>query len=293
MRLIVGYPAGGSSDTLARMLADKLREDLGTVVLVENRPGAGGKIAADYVRQQPGDGSTLLMANSHMMVMLPLTSRSTKYNSASDFKPVGRLTTFYEAIALPASSTATSVTQWLEAARNDSKLGSFGVPAAGSLSQFLGYRLGTEAKVNLLPVPYKGAAPLVTDLLGGQIAAGIVPVLDVAPHSAAGKLKVIAVNGSKRAELLPNVPTLKELGVAGFEDLEWTAVLAPASTPNAIVQRVNAAMNKALASAEFKQRLPQLGMEPAPSTPEQLGRTIASDLTQWSPTIKASGFTAD
>jgi tripartite-type tricarboxylate transporter receptor subunit TctC len=293
VRLIVGYPAGGSSDVLARMLADKLREELGTTVLVENRPGAGGKIAAEYVRQQPGDGATLLVANSHMMVMLPLTSTSTKYNPASDFKPVGRLTTFYEAIALPALSSAGNVTQWLEAARKDNNLGSFGVPAAGSVSHFLGYRLGLQAKVNLLPVPYKGAAPVVTDLLGGQIAAGIVPVLDVAPHSATGKVKVIAVNGPKRAELLPNVPTLKELGVVGFDDLEWTAVLAPASTPNAIVQRLNAAINKALESAEFKQRLPQLGMEAAPSTPEQLGRTIASDLAQWSPAVKASGFTAD
>ena len=293
IRLIVGYPAGGSSDALARMIADKLRDELGSTVIVDNRPGAGGQIAADYVRQQPGDGTTFLVANSHMMVMMPLTTKSVKYKPTTDFKPVGRLTTFYLAIALPATSSASTVAQWLEVARKDAKAGSYGVPAPGSVSHFLGYRLGTDAKVNLLPVPYKGAAPLVQDLLGGQIAAGIVPVLDVAPHSAAGKLKVIAVNGSKRAQLLPNVPTLKELGVAGFDGLEWTALLAPASTPQSVVDRVNAALNKVLADNDIKQRLLQLGMEAAPDSPEELGRVIASDLSHWAPIVKASGFTAD
>jgi tripartite-type tricarboxylate transporter receptor subunit TctC len=292
LRLVVGYAAGGSSDTIARMLADHLKDDLRTTVIVDNRPGAGGQIAAEYVRQQPADGGTLLFANSHMMVMLPLTSRAPRY-SAAQFKPIGRVTTFYEAIAVPSSSTATTVTQWLDGARKDAKLASFGIPAAGSVSHFLGYRLGLDAKVDLLPVPYKGAAPLVSDLLGGQIAAGIVPVLDVAAHSATGKLKVIAVNGPKRTALLPNVPTLKELGVAGFDDLEWTALLAPSATPNGIVQRVNASVNKALATPEFKQRLAQLGMEPAPGSPDDLGRAIAADLAQWTPVVKASGFTAE
>lgn len=293
IRIVVGYSAGGSSDTLARVLADKLRDDLGTNVIVDNRPGAGGQLAAEYVRQQPGDGSTLLFANSHMMVMLPLTTKSARYSPSSDFKPIARVTTFYEAIALPASSSATSVAQWLESARKDGKLASFGVPAAGSVSHFLGYRLGQGAKVDLIPVPYKGGAPLVNDLLGGQIAAGIVPVLDVAQYSAAGKLKVIAVNGPKRTPLLPNVPTLKELGIAGFEDLEWTALLAPASTPAAVVQRINLSVNKALASADVKQRLVQFAMEAAPGTPEDLAHAITSDLAAWSPTVKASGFTAD
>jgi tripartite-type tricarboxylate transporter receptor subunit TctC len=293
VRLIVGYPAGGSSDALARMLADKLRDELGGTFIVDNRPGAGGQIAADYVRQQPGDGTTFLIANSHMMVMMPLTTKSVKYKPMADFKPVGRLTTFYEAIALPATSSASTVAQWLELARKDATAGSFGVPASGSVSHFLGYRLGTDAKVSLLLIPYKGAAPLVQDLLGGQIAAGIVPVLDVAPHSAAGKLKVVAVNGSKRAQLLPNIPTLKELGVNGFEGLEWTALLAPASAPREVIDRMNAALNKALAGSDMKTRLLQLGMEAAPDRPEELGRMIASDLAYWAPIVKASGFTAD
>jgi tripartite-type tricarboxylate transporter receptor subunit TctC len=293
LRLVVGYPAGGSSDALARMLAEKLREDLGGTVLVENRAGAGGQIAADFVRQSPADGATILVANTHMMVMLPLTSKAVKYNPVTDFKPVGRITSFYSAIAVPAASSATTVKQWLDAVRNDPKLGNFGVPAAGSVAHFLGYRLGLDAKTSLLPVPYKGAAPLVQDLLGGQIAAGIVPVLDVAPHHAAGKLKVLAVNGSKRAQLLPNVPTLKELGVAGFDSLEWTALLAPAATPKPVLDRLNAALNKALADKDLQQRLLQLGMEAAPSSPDELNQLISGDLGRWSPVVKASGFTTD
>lgn len=293
LRLVVGYPAGGSSDALARMLADKLREDLGGTVLVENRPGAGGQIAAEFVRQSPADGSTILVANAHMMVMLPLTSKAVKYNPVTDFKPVGRITSFYLAVAVPTASSASTVTQWLDGARKDPKLGNFGVPAAGSVAHFLGYRLGLDAKVNMLPVPYKGAAPLVQDLLGAQIASGIVPVLDVAPHQAAGKLKVLAVNGPKRAQLLPNVPTLKELGVAGFDALEWTALLAPAATPTPVVDRLNAALNKALADKDLQQRLIQLGMEAAPSSPDELSQLITGDLGRWGPVVKASGFTTD
>jgi len=293
LRLVVGYPAGGSSDALARMLADKLREDVGTTVLVENRPGAGGQIAADFVRQAPADGSTILVANSHMMVMLPLTSKSTKYNSVTDFKPIGRITSFYNAIAVPVSSPVTSVAQWLDAARKDPAQGNFGVPAAGSLAQFIGFRLGQDTKTSLLPVPYKGAAPVVQDLLGGQVAAGIVPVLDVAPHHASGKLKVLAVNGASRAQLLPNVPTLKELGVVGFDSLEWTALLAPAATPGPVVERLNAALNKALGGKELQQRLLQLGMEAAPSSPDGLSQQISGDLERWGPVVKASGFTID
>jgi tripartite-type tricarboxylate transporter receptor subunit TctC len=293
IRLIVGYPAGGSSDTLARMVAEKLRGQLGATIIVENRPGAGGQIAADYVRQQPGDGATLLVANSHMMVMLPLTSKSTKYNPTADFMPVGRIATFYEAVTLPASASASNLTQWLDAVRKDASLGSFGVPAAGSVSHFLGYRLGLDAKMNLLPVPYKGAAPLVQDLLGKHVAAGIVPVLDGAEHSKEGKLKVIAVNGAKRAQLLPDVPTLKELGIDGFEALEWTALLAPAATPKAVVERLNTALNAVLADADIKQKLLQLGMESATGTPEEMGKIIAADVAQWEPVVKASGFTAD
>jgi len=293
IKFVVGYPAGGSSDALARMVADKLKDELGVPVIVDNRPGAGGQIAADYVRSAPGDGTTLLVANSHMMVMLPLTTKSVKYNPTQDFKPVARLTSFYEAVSLPSTVPAASIAQWLDLARKDPKAANFGVPASGSVSHFLGYRLGQDNKVGLQAIPYKGAAPLVQDLLGGQIQAGILPILDVAQHHHSGKLKVLAVNGQKRAQLLPNVPTLNELGIGGFDELEWTALLAPPATDKPVVDRLNAAVRKVLASSDIQERLLKLGMESNPSTPEELGRIIAADLVGWGPVVKSSGFTVD
>lgn len=293
IKLVVGYPAGGSSDALARMVADKLKDELGVPIIVENKPGAGGQIAADFVRAAPGDGTTLLVANSHMMVMLPLTTKSVKYNPMQDFKPVARLTSFYEAVSLPSTVPAGSIAQWLDLARTDVKVANFGVPAPGSVSHFLGYQLGRDNQVNLQAIPYKGAAPLVQDLLGGQIQAGILPILDVAQHHQSGKIKVLAVNGSKRAQLLPDVPTLKELGVKGLDELEWTALLAPSSTQKAVIDRLNAAVNKVLESSDIQERLLKLGMESSPSSPDELARLISGDLATWGPVVKSSGFTVD
>ncbi len=293
LRLIVGYPAGGSADAIARMVAERIKDELQSTVIVENKPGAGGQIAADLVRSSPADGTTFLVANSHMMVMLPLTSKTVKYNPESDFSPIGRMTSFYEAIAVPSSTPVTQINQWTDLARKDAKYRSYGVPAAGSVSQFIGYKLGADAKVTMQAIPYKGAAPLVQDLLGEQVLAGILPILDVVPHQQSGKLRVLAVNGSRRAQLLPSTPTLKELGVDGFDSLEWTALLAPPSTPKPVVDRMNGALNKVLASADIQQRLLKLGMEANPSTPDELSTLIRGDLATWGPVVKASGFTAD
>lgn len=293
LKLIVGYPAGGSADVQARTLADKLAAELGVAVVVDNRTGAGGQIAADYVRGAAPDGLTVLLANMHMMVMLPLTSKSVRYDPVKDFKAVGRIASFYEGIAVPAELPASSVQQWLDIARKDSAKASYGVPAPGSVAQFMGYRLGTEAKVPLVAAPYRGAAPLVQDLLGNQIAAGITPIADLVAYQQSGKLKVLAVNGARRAQLLPDVPTLKELGQPHFDNLEWTGLFVPAATPAATVEQLHAALNKVLANKEVQERLQKLSSEASPSTSEELAKLIADDLQRWGPVIKASGFTSE
>ncbi|MDR6854423.1 Bug family tripartite tricarboxylate transporter substrate binding protein [Variovorax guangxiensis] len=293
VKLIVGYPAGGSADVQARTLSDKLAAELGTTVVVDNRTGAGGQIAADYVRNAAPDGLTLLLANMHMMVMLPLTSKSVRYDPVKDFKAVGRIASFYEGIAVPAALPARDVKQWLDIARADPQKASYGVPAPGSVAQFMGYRLGTEAKTNLVAAPYRGAAPLVQDLLGDQIAAGILPIADLVAHQQSGKLKVLAVNGAKRAALLPEVPTLKELGQPHFDNLEWTGLFVPAGTPKPIVDQLHAALGKALADKEVQERLRKLSSDPHPSSGEELGKLIEDDLKRWGPVVKASGFTSE
>lgn len=293
LKLIVGYPAGGSADVQARTLADKLTAELGTIVVVDNRTGAGGAIAADYVRTAPADGLTVLLANMHMMVMLPLTTKSVRYDPVKDFKPVGRITSFYEGIAVPAALHARDVKQWLDIAAADPKKANYGVPAPGSVAQFIGYRLGSEAKAGLVAAPYRGAAPLVQDLLGNQISAGIMPIADLVAHQQSGKLKVLAVNGTRRAALLPDVPTLKELGQPHFDNLEWTGLFVPAGTPRPIVDQLNAALGKALANKDVQERLTKLSSDPHPSTPGELSALIADDLKRWGPVVKASGFSSE
>jgi tripartite-type tricarboxylate transporter receptor subunit TctC len=293
LKLIVGYPAGGSADVQARTLADKLAAELGTTVVVDNRTGAGGAIAADYVRTAPADGLTVLLANMHMMVMLPLTTKSVRYDPIKDFKPVGRIVSFYEGIAVPAELQARDVKQWLDIAAKDPKKANYGVPAPGSVAQFIGYRLGSDAKAGLVAAPYRGAAPLVQDLLGNQISAGIVPIADLVAHQQSGKLKVLAVNGAKRAALLPDVPTLKELGQPHFDNLEWTGLFVPAGTPRPIVDQLHAALGKALANKDVQERLLKLSSDPNPSTPEELSALIADDIKRWGPVVKASGFTSE
>jgi tripartite-type tricarboxylate transporter receptor subunit TctC len=292
VKLVVGFPAGGSADVLARILADKLKEELGVPVVVDNRAGAGGQIAADYVKGLPGDGLTILLGTTHMMVMAPLTTKTVRYQAARDFKPVARIASFYESVAVPFSSPANSVAQWLELARKDTKYASYGVPAPGSLPQFIGYQLGSVSKTSLLPVPYRGAAPVTQDLVGGQLAAGVLPIADMVQYNGT-RVKILAVNGSRRADQLPNVPTLKELGYTQFDELEWTGLFVPVSTPRATVLQLQAATAKVIGIREVHDALQKMGTEADYAPGEVLEKRIADDIALWGPVVKASGFSAE
>lgn len=291
LRLVVGFPAGGSADVLARDIAEQLKAELGVPVIVDNRAGAGGQIAADYVKTQAGDGLTVLLGTQHMLVMAPLTSRSVKY-SMQDFKAVGRIGTFNEAVAVPFTSPVTSLAQWLDAARKDPKVANYGVPAPGSVPQFIGFQLGTVTKTGLLSVPYKGTAPLTQDLLAGQIASGIAPIADVAQHHGT-RLRALAINGPTRSTRLPDVPTLRELGYTQFDTLEWTGLFAPASTSAATLNQLQAALAKAVASPALRETLLGRGTDPSFEPGAEFEKRIANDLATWGPVVKASGFSAD
>lgn len=292
LRIVVGFPPGGGADQQARLVAEKLRQELGVVVIVDNRAGAGGRLAAEYVRHAPADGQTVLFANTHMMVMVPLTSRAVRYEPLKDFSAIGGVSNSQMAIVVP-SGSATSLAAWLEEARTDPKKASYGVPSSGSVAAFIGFRLGAVASSALLPVPYRGAIPLVQDLLGGQIAAAITPTGDLIQHHKAGRLKVLAVNGAHRAPALPDVPTLSELGFPGFESLEWNGLFARAGTPDALASRLQASLLKALDSAEVREKLSKLGALPNPSAGPVLQKQMTDDWALWAPVIKASGFRSD
>lgn len=292
VKLVVGFPAGGSADVLARIMADKLKDELGVPVVVDNRAGAGGQIAADYVKSQPGDGLTVLLGTSHMMVMAPLTVKSIRYQAARDFKPVARISSFYESVSLPISSPANTVAEWLDSARKDPKFASYGVPAPGSLPQFIGYQLGLASKTSLVSVPYRGTAPLSQDLVGGQLAAGVLPIADMIQYNGT-RVKILAVNGKRRSDQLPNVPTLRELGFTQFDELEWTGFFVPANTSSAIVQQLQAATAKVIGIREVRDALLKMGTEADYAPADVLEKRIADDIAMWGPVVKASGFSAD
>lgn len=293
VRIIVGYPAGGSADAIARNMSERMAVELGTTVVVENRTGAGGQIAADYVRTSPPDGLTILLSNMHMMVTLPLTSKSVKYDPLKDFKAVGRIASFNEVISVPVAMPAKDIKQWLDVARADPSKAVYGVPSPGSLPQFMGFKMGADSKTPLLAAPYRGSAPLVQDLLGNQISAGITPISDVYPHMQSGKLRILAVNGTKRAALIPDVPTLRELGMTDFDNLEWVGFFVPPGTPAAIVAQLHTVLEKTLANKDVTANMAKLSLTPDISTPEELMRLVADDLARWAPIIKASGFTSE
>jgi tripartite-type tricarboxylate transporter receptor subunit TctC len=227
-----------------------------------------------------------------MMVMAPLTVKSIRYQAARDFKPVARIASFYESIAVPVNSPGNTLAQWLEAARKDQKYASYGVPAPGSLPQFIGYQLGAASRTSLLAVPYRGTAPLAQDLVGGQLAAGVLPIADLVQYNGT-RVKILAVNGVRRAEQLPGVPTLRELGFLQFDDLEWTGFFVPAATPRAIVLQLQAATAKVIAIREVRDALQKMGTEADYAPAEVLQKRIADDLAMWGPVVKASGFSAD
>lgn len=291
LKLVVGFPPGGSADVAARQLAERLKDELGIPVIVENKVGAGGQIAAEYVKTQPADGLTVMLGTHHMMVILPMVVASAKYDPIKDFKSVGRLATFREALAVPISSPANNVAQWLELSKTDTKAASYGVPAPGSLPQFMGYLIGQSANVKVLPVPYRGAAPVMQDLLGGTLGAGVIPVADLIQYNGS-KVKILAVNGDKRSPLLPQVPTFKELGVSQFDDLEWAGLFVPASTSAATAQQLEAAIQKVSTAQGLRDSFTGIGMEVDFLPGSVMGARIQSEAAKWAPVVKSSGFVA-
>lgn len=292
-RLIVGSAPSGAADVLARLIAHHLKNTLDVDVIVENRTGGGGRVAAEYVKGAEPDGLTLLLADTGLMVTSALTHRLIRFDPLADFSAVARVASRYEAIAVSAGRSAAygrDLRQWLQAAGRDESNATYGVPAVGSLSQFIGYRLGREHGVVLLPVPYRGSILLANDLVGDRIAAGILPVADVLPFYRAGRLQVLAVNGARRTSLLPDVPTLDELGFRHFDSLEWYGIFLPRDAPAEVVDRWHDALVKVLALGELNGRLLKIGLHVDPGTPRALAAQLAGDLANWRPIVRAAGW---
>jgi tripartite-type tricarboxylate transporter receptor subunit TctC len=290
-RVVTGFAPGGSVDALARMTADAIGAATGRTVIVENKTGAGGRLAVDLVKAAPPDGDTVLVAPQGPMTLFTHVFKDKlKYDPAKDFSPITRLAVADFALTVgpmvPAKDLA-GFRAWLKTAGDKA---SFGSPGAGTLPHFVGISVGDKIGQPLTHVPYQGSAKTMIDLAGGQIAAAVSPVTEALELHKAGKVHIIATTGAKRSTFVPDVPTFKEAGV----DVEvplWFAAYGPAGMPPATVDRLRKAIDAAFATPDAAQRLGKLGLTAAPLTPAELESLRQRESAMWGPVVKASGFT--
>ncbi len=289
-KLLVGFPAGGGTDAIARILAERLQQELGAPVVVENKPGAGGQIAAQTLKAAAPDGHTLFLSHDHSITILPMVTKNPGYESARDFVPVAGFATFVNAFALSSGTPAASFKDYVAAVKQTGGKGSVGIPAPNSVPQFLVQEIAKKNGLDLISVPYRGSAPMMTDMLGNQIPAGVASVPDFIENHKAGKLRVVAVMGTQRQAAMPDVPTLAELGLAGFEDVPYYGVFAPAGTPKATLDKLGAAIQKAIAQPDVHDRLTAMGLTVGYMSSDQLATREQAYSKVWAKIIKDSGF---
>lgn len=293
VKILVGFPPGGGTDAIARVLADKLKDQLGTNVIVENKAGAGGQLAAQALKAAPADGSVLFLSHDHSISILPLTLKNPGFNPAEDFVPVAGFATFVNGLALSGGTPAKSYQEYLAWVREDAKKrGTVGVPAPASTPEFFVKVIGQKNNLDLQAAPYRGSAPMMGDMLGNQIAAGVGSVPDFIENHKAGKIRIVAVIGGKRQATLPDVPTFTELGLSGFEDLPYYGLFAPKGTPKATLDRYSAALAKVIALPEVNERLTAMGLTVGHMSGEQLASRERAYSQTWTRIIQASGFQA-
>ena len=289
-KLLVGFPAGGGTDAIARILGERLQQELGAPVVVENKPGAGGQIAAQTLKAAAPDGQTLFLSHDHSITILPMVTKNPGYDSAKDFVPVAGFATFVNAFALSSGSPATSFKAYVGSVKQAGGKGAVGIPAPNSVPQFLVQEIAKKNGLDLVAAPYRGSAPMMADMLGNQIPAGVASVPDFIENHKAGKLRVVAVMGSQRQAAMPDVPTLSELGLAGFEDVPYYGVFAPAGTPLPTLDKLSAAIQKAIAEPAVRDRLTAMGLSVVHMTGEQLAARERAYSQVWARIIKDSGF---
>lgn len=292
VRILIGFPPGGTTDILGRLLADKLKDSLGQPVLVENRPGAIAAIAAEAVKNAPPDGSTLLLSVVGAMVVAPNARKSNSFDTLRDFAPVSLVAISQLALAVGPGAPVKSLREFLDWARANRGKAFYATSGAGSLPHMLGLLLARESGVELTHVPYKGTAAYINELIGGQVPSAFDAMGDLSEQHRAGRIRIVAIAGSSRSKAMPEIPTMKEQGI-GVEGMAWFGMFAPAATPKAVQDRISSAIAKALPQPDIAPKLVTLNMEPVGSTPEEFRKVLQDDWNKWSAVVKASGFALD
>ncbi len=291
LKILVGFPAGGGTDAIARVLAERLKDQLGVPVIVENKPGAGGQLAAQALKAAAPDGHTLFISHDHTISVLPLVSRTPGFDPAKDFVPVAGFASFVNGFAVAPGTPARSLAEyaaWVKAAGQGK--GVVGVPAPASTPEFMVRLLGGHHQIDLVPAPYRGSAPMLADMLGNQIAAGVGSVPDFIEAHRAGRVRLLAVGGAARQATLPEVPTLAELGLPGFEALPYYGFFAPTGTPKAVLDGFAAALARVLVQPEVKARLTALGLTVEFMDAPTLAAREQAYTRTWAAIIRKSGF---
>ncbi len=289
VRMIVPYPAGGTTDLLARALAHKMSASLGQQVVIENRPGAAGNIGSDLVAKARPDGYTLLMGTIASHAINPNLYRDMPYDPLRDFAPVMLVATLPNLLVVNPAVPATTVKELIELARRKPGELAFASAGSGTTQHLSGELFKKMAGVDMLHIPYKGNAPAVTDLVGGQVQLMFDNIPISLQQVRAGKLRALAVTGPKRSAALPDVPTVAEAALPGYSVTSWFAMYAPAGTPGAIVARLNREAARALAAPDVRRPLIDQGIEPAGGTPEQLATHMRAELSRWKRIVAESG----
>jgi tripartite-type tricarboxylate transporter receptor subunit TctC len=292
VRIVVGFAAGGATDALARMVAKSLNEAWGQAVVVENRPGAGGNIAHELVARAPGDGYTLLFTSAPLAIN-PSLYANLGYDTLKDFRPITLVATVPSLLLVPSASSMHSFGDFLAYTRaNPAKL-SYGSAGNGTPQHLAMELLKSMARLHIVHVPYKGGAPAVADLIGGQTDVMFAAFPEAAPHLKGGRLRALAISSPTRSKLLPATPTVAEGGVAGFEAIGWQGLLAPGTTPPELVKKIHDATVAALALPENRARIDAMGIEYSGEGPGGFQAFLSREVPKWAKVVKQSGARID
>lgn len=290
LRMVVPYPAGGGTDTVGRMIAQRLAAALGQPVVVENKPGASGMLGNDIVAKAPPDGYTMLLAIT-ALIQSPSLYRRVPYDVARDFTPVSLIARSSDLFVVPNRVPAMTLAEFVALAKTETL--SYGSYGNGTSSHLHGELFRRQARIELAHIPYKGAAPLVNDLLGGQVDSAFVDVTSAHAHLASGKFRVLGITGTQRYKGLPNVPTFSEAGFAGFEPNGWFGLFLPAGVPQEITTRLSAECARIARLPEVSQKLSGMGLQPAGSAPGELAAVIAADTPKWARIVRDADIRLD
>jgi len=292
IRLVVGYAAGGATDVIARLVATKLGDHLGQPVVVDNRAGANSNLGAELVAKAAPDGYTLYVYTIANTINASLYTKL-GYDPAKDFEPIGLIAKIPNILVVNNSLPVKSVADYIRFAKESKDGITFASSGSGSSIHLSGEMFKMQTKLNMLHIPYKGSAPAVTDLLGGQVQSMFDNAPSALPHVQAGKLRAIAITSAQRSPLLPDVPTVAESGFPGFDVQSWFGLAAPVGTPQPVIAQVNAALGKVLAAPEVRQRLQDMLATPEPGTPAQMRAFAQGEIQRWREVVKQSGAKAE